>query len=123
MKIKSAVIASAMLLLGACANSEPVPVIDTAAVAPYVGNYKGSEILEGGTFPITIKILDSGKVKVIDVDGRIASGYLLDTQFVAKRGGAARQVFYGEVKGSKITGTTTDNPYLGSGTFSAIRPQ
>ena len=123
MKIKSVVIASATLLSGACANSEPVPVIDTAAVAPYVGIYNGSEILEGGTFPITIKILDSGKVNVIDVDGRIASGYLLDTRFVAKRSGVARQVFNGEVKGSEITGTTTDNPFLGSGTFSAVRTQ
>jgi hypothetical protein len=107
-------------LLSACVSGEPAPVIDTAAVAPHVGKYKGKEILEGGTFSITINILESGAVKVIDVDGRIASGYLIATRFVAKRG-APRQVFNGELSGDSITGTTTDNPYLGPGTFSATR--
>ena len=120
MKIISFVFASWILLLTACASGEPAPVIDTAAVAPHIGKYKGMEILEGDTFPITIKILESGVVKVIDVDGRIASGYLIGTTFSAERGGP-KQVFNGELSGDSITGTTTDNPYLGPGTFSAIR--
>ncbi len=120
MKFNSLIITSWILLLSACASGEPAPVIDTAAVAPHVGKYKGMEILEGGTFPITIKILESGVVKVIDIDGRVASGYLIGTSFVARRG-APRQVFNGELSGDSITGTTTDNPYLGPGTFSATR--
>jgi hypothetical protein len=123
MEVKFVVVAAVMLLIGACANSGPVPVIDTAKVAPYVGNYVGTEILEGGNFRITIEIQESGKVRVRDIDGRIATGYLLDTRFVAKRGGATRQIFSGEVNGNKITGLTTENVFLGPGTFSAVRSQ
>jgi hypothetical protein len=57
----------------------------------------------------------------MDVDPRIASGYLLDTSFVAKRGGSAPQVIDGVVSEQMITGTTTDNPFLDSGNFSAVK--
>lgn len=90
---------------------------------PSTRTYLGEEVLAGGTFPITITINDAGNVRVIDVDGLVAVGNLEGENFVATRGGNAPQVFTGIVSGEQITGTTTGNPFLGKGTFSAtLRP-
>ena len=113
-------------LLFACSTGKSVESGSTVSNSPYAGKYIGEEILEGksvagGKFRLRININERGKVSVIDIDNRIATGYLEGSKFVAKRGGEAPQVFTGQIEGDKITGITTDNPYLGSGTFSAVR--
>lgn len=117
--LQLAILMSLIHFLAACAGSSLSSADCTSETNPFVGKYRGEEALEGGTFPITITINCAGKVRVIDIDGRIASGDLESTKFVATRGGNAPQVFAGEISGTQITGTTTDNPFLGPGTFSA----
>lgn len=121
--LKLVILLSLILFLIACAvDGSSLSSADcTNEANPFVGRYTGEEVLQGGTYPITVKINCAGKVRLVDIDGRIASGNLKGATFVARRGGNAPQVFAGEISGNQITGTTTDNPFLGPGTFSATR--
>ena len=104
-------------LFSACASVPP------GSENPYAGRYVGVEVLEGGTnpggtFPLRINISDSGRVTVIDEDDIRAHGKMEGNKFVASRP-SPKQVFFGEIVGNKITGTTKDNPFMGPGTFEA----
>ena len=90
---------------------------------PYQGTYVGTETLEGGShvdagdYPLTIYINAEGKIRIVDVDSRSASGQMEGNKFHVERL-QAYQIFDGVVKDKAITGVTTENEYTGDGTFS-----
>lgn len=116
-KIKMGILISTLLILSACAGSEYL-----GPPNPYQGTYVGTEILEGGTFPLKIFVDSSGGVRIVDDDGISVSGKLEGARFYIKRG-SPRQIFEGSVSGKTISGVTSENPYLGGGTFSVTLRQ
>jgi len=110
-----------MILLSACVDTGSNRASNTDRPAnPYAGSYKGSEALEGGTFPIWIIIDAAGKIRITDVDNITGSGEMDGDRFITKRP-VPYQVFEGTVSGTKITGKTHGNSAFGAGTFFATR--
>ena len=111
-----------LLAVSSCAVSDRT---DVAEPNPFAGQYQGTETLEGrtlpgGTFPLWFYISDTGRIRIVDVDGVEAIGRMEGNTFLVRRL-TPRQVFEGTIEGGDITGTTRGNPYLGDGTFTATR--
>lgn len=118
--VASLIIAPFITLTGV--GAETKKNITGSSAISFAGNYLGTEILEGNTFRIKVRIEGNGRITIIDVDNIRGSSKMKGNSFRIRRP-RPYQVFEGRIEGNTITGVTYGNRILGDGTFSAVKKE